>query len=168
MQSKLLAPVTFCLGIILLIAGNGKGQESMARLPAQPQPVTKKLPRYPPIARAACVQGSVAVLVDIDSNGKVTGTSLLYGHALLRRSAEASALEWIFGASKEELGQRREVIRFVFQILPFEVPEKKLKPVWSTATDVEIRVHPSEPSCTHCSEKRRRELRRGGCTKQPD
>jgi TonB family protein len=167
MQSKFLGRVTLCLGIVLLFASSGKAQEPISRLPAQPQPVMKKLPPYPPIARAACAQGSVAVLVEIDSNGKVTGTSALYGHALFRRTAEASAHEWTFDASTKELGQRREVIRFVFRILPFDVPEKKLKPVWATSTDVEIRVHPSEPSCDDCSEKRRRELRRGGCPEQP-
>jgi hypothetical protein len=108
----------------------------------------------------------VAVLVEIDSNGKVTGTNVLYGHALLRRAAEVAAHEWIFDATNENLGQRREVIRFVFHILPFEISEKKLKPVWATATDVEIRVHPGEPSCDDCSEKRRKELRRGGCPAQ--
>jgi hypothetical protein len=109
---------------------------------------------------------SVALLVEIDSIGTLTGTNVLYGHALLMRVAEAALREWIF-ASNENLGQRREVIRFVFHVLPFEISAKKLKPVWVAATDVEIRAHPSEPSCDDCSEKRRRELRRGGCPTQP-
>jgi len=167
MQTRLVRRFILCLGVILLFAGSGNGQEPKPRLPSQPQPATKKLPSYPPIARAACAQGSVAVLVEIDTTGKVAATDVLYGHPLLRRVAEASAHEWTFDASTEELGQRREVIRFVFQILPFEVPEKKLKPIWTTAMDVEIRVHPLEPSCDDCTEKHRRELRRGGCPTQP-
>jgi Gram-negative bacterial TonB protein C-terminal len=166
MQIRPIRRFTLCLGIVLIFAGSENAQKPLPRLP-QPLPLTKKLPSYPPIARAACAQDSVAVLVDIDSTGKVTATDVVYGHPLLRRVAEASAHEWTFDASKEELGQRREVIRFTFKILPFEVSEKKLKPVWATATDVEIRVHPSEPSCDDCSEKRRRELRRGGCPAQP-
>jgi len=167
MKTKLVKRFILCLVVNLMFTRSGNGQEPKPRLPLQPQPVTKKLPSYPPIARAACAQGSVAVLVEIDTTGKVTATDVLYGHPLLRRVAEASAHEWTFDASKEELGQRREVIRFVFQILPFEVPEKKLKPVWATAMDVQIRVHPSEPSCDDCTEKHRRELRRGGCPTQP-
>jgi len=150
-------------GVILFFPGSGIAQDSRARVRSQPQPVNKKLPSYPPMARAACAQGSVAVLVEIDTTGKVTATDVLYGHPLLRRVAGDSAHEWTFDGSEEELGQRREVIRFSFRILPFEVSEKKLKPIWRTPTDVEIRVHPSEPSCDDCSEKRRLELRRGGC-----
>ena len=163
MQMNLLNPLSFCLVVIVFLSANGIAQDSKARLPSQPQPVIKKLPSYPPIARAACAQGSVAVLVEIDTTGKVTATDVLYGHALLRRVAGDSAHDWTFDGSKEELGQRREVIRFSFRIMPFEVSEKNLKPIWKTPTDVEIRVHPSEPSCDDCSEKRRRKLRRGGC-----
>lgn len=129
MQAKLVNFIV-SLDVILLLAASANAQEPKPRLPPQPQPITKKLPLYPPIARAACAQGSVAVLVAIDTTGKVTATDVLYGHPLLRRAAEGAAHQWIFDASKEELGQRREVIRFVFQVLPFEVPEKKLKPVW--------------------------------------
>ena len=167
MQSKILSRFVSSMGILLLFGGASIAQDSAKRLPAQPQPITKKLPPYPPIARAACAQGAVAVVVAIDSKGQVTDTNVLYGHALLRSVAEKSAHEWKFDVVKDELGQRREVIRFIFRVLPFEVSEKKLKPVWVTATDVEIRVHPYEPSCDDCSEKRRRELRRGGCPTQP-
>jgi hypothetical protein len=107
------------------------------------------------------------VLVNVDSTGNVTATEILYGHPLLRRSAEAAARAWIFDASKDDSIGRREVVRFVFRILPFETPEKKLKPVWSGKTDVEIRSHPMEPTCDDCTEKRRRQLRRGGCPSQP-
>jgi len=109
------------------------------------------------------VQGAVAVLVDVDATGKVTAADIFYGHPLLRRSAEAAARAWTFDVSKDDPSVRREVIRFSFHILPFETPEKKLKPVWSSNTDVEIKSYPMEPSCDDCSEKRRRQLRHGGC-----
>jgi len=47
-------------------------------------PASTELPSYPPLAWAACVQGSVAILVDVDSEGRVTGTDVLYGHPLLK------------------------------------------------------------------------------------
>jgi hypothetical protein len=107
------------------------------------------------------------VIVDVDTRGKVIEADVLYGHPLLWRAAVDAARGWTFDAAEEGAGVRREVLRFVFRILPFEVPEKKLKAVWSSRTDVEIRAHPSEPSCEDCSEKRRRQLRRGGCPPQP-
>ncbi len=156
-----------CLLTILTSANAGLTVQGPKRLPSQPQPHTTVLPTYPPIARAACLQGPIAVVVDVDSMGKVVETDALYGHPLLRRAAENAARGWTFEAAEEGSGLRREVLRFVFRILPFEVSEKKLKAVWSSRTEVEIRTHPSEPSCTHCDEKRRRQLRRGGCPRQP-
>lgn len=156
--------ILFILATVVLCAIAGRGFQAPARFPAQPQSVTREIPRYPPIARAACIQGAVAVLVNVDSTGKVTATDTLYGHPLLRRSAEEAASAWTFGSSKDESSVRREVLRFVFHILPFETPAKKLKPVWSGDADVEIKAYPAEPSCDDCSEKRRRQLRHGGCS----
>lgn len=167
MQNKILNRISSLIATVLIVGGASIAQQPTTRPQSQPQAVTRKLPPYPPIARAACAQGSVAVLVDIELNGNVTATDVLYGHTLLRGTAEATARNWTFDVNKKEAGQRREVIRFSFQILPFEVSEKKLKPVWVTATDVEIRVHPLEPSCDHCDENRLRQLRRGGCPPQP-
>jgi len=163
----MLRSLSICLGIVLWTISAAVAQSPMPRLRLKPQPVSTKLPTYPPIARAACAQGTVAVLVEIDWKGKVTSTDVLYGHPLLTRIAETTARDWTFDTSKEDLGSRREVIRFLFEIAPFEVSEKELKPIWKTPTDVQIRVHPPEPICDDCSEKRRKELRRGGCPGQP-
>ena len=135
-----------------------------AHFPARPQPVTTELPRYPLIARSACAQGTVGVLVTIDATGKVSATDVLYGHPLFRRSAIDAARAWTFDAAKDDAGPRREILRFGFRILPLARPEKKLKPVWSSPTDVEIRTHPPEASCEDCSEKRRHELGRKMCS----
>jgi TonB family protein len=156
--------ILIALAIVLLSTIASVGFQGSPRFPVRPQPLTTEIPKYPPIARAACVQGAVALLVDVDSTGKVTAADILYGHPLLRRTAEAAARAWTFDAAKDDSGGRREVIRFVFHILPFETPEKKLKPVWSSNTDVEIKSHPMEPSCDDCSERRRRQLRQGGCS----
>jgi len=167
MYKMLIRLFALCLQTILLSSSAGLAGQEPKRLPSQPQPSTTVVPMYPPFARAACIQGPVAVVVDVDSMGKVVDTDALYGHPLLWRTAEDAARDWTFDAAKEGSGLRREVLRFVFRILPFEVSEKKLKAVWSGRTEVEIRTHPSEPSCTHCDDKRRRQLRRGGCPPQP-
>ena len=136
--------VTILLSLASLILASiaSPGSQKPPQFPLRPQPLTTELPKYPAIARASCTQGAVGLLVNVDSTGNVTATEILYGHPLLRRSAEAAARAWIFDASKDDSIGRREVVRFVFRILPFETPEKKLKPVWSGKTDVEIRSHP--------------------------
>lgn len=156
--------ILVALAVVILASIASLAFQGPPRFPLRPQPLTTEIPKYPPIARATCTQGAVAVVVDVDKTGKVTATDILYGHPLLRRTAEAAARAWTFDASKDDSSARREVIRFVFHILPFETPEKKLKPILSGNTDVEIRSHPMEPSCDDCSEKRRRQLRHGGCS----
>lgn len=131
--------------------------------PNGPAVVSTDLPSYPPLARAACVQGSVGVVVEMGAEGQVIGTDILYGHPLLRSAAEVAAKKWQFAAVNGVVARRRQVLRFTFRILPFEVPDKRLKPSFTRPTDVEIRSHPSEPSCTHCSPRREKELRKGGC-----
>jgi TonB family protein len=135
-----------------------------SHFPGRPQPVTTELPKYPSIARSACVQGTVGVLVTIDGTGKVNATDVLYGHPLLQRSAMDAARAWTFEAAKDDAGTRRELLRFGFRILPLATPVKKLKPLWSSPRDVEIRAHPPEGSCEDCCEKRRRELGRKMCS----
>jgi TonB family protein len=149
------------LGSFTLFALVTLGQTNF---PPRPQPVATSLPSYPSIARAACVQGTVGVLVTIDGTGQVKATDVLYGHPLLRRAATDAAQRWAFDAAKDDAATRREVLRFGFHISPYGTPEKKLKPVWSGATDVVIRVLPPEGSCDDCSEKRRRELSRKMCS----
>ena len=128
---------------------------------SEPKVKSTELPSYPPLARAACVQGSVAVLVEIGEEGQVTATDILYGHTLLRSAADSAAKKWRFEARSDTA--RREVLRFTFRILPFETPAKRLKAILTRPTDVEIRSYPPEPSCDDCSPRRLKELRKGGC-----
>src|SRR5215475_8129259 len=122
MSSKMPRQVSVCLGIILLSTIVGIAQSPRTRLPPKPQPVKTKLPTYPPIARAACAQGAVAVLVEVDSKGKVTSTDILYGHPLLTRIAEAAARAWIFDKSSEELGARAMSFALSFRSCPLRFP----------------------------------------------
>ena len=38
------------------------------------------VPSYPGLARQACVEGSVAIVVEIDRDGYPTSTDVLFGH----------------------------------------------------------------------------------------
>jgi TonB family protein len=53
--------------------------------------ISKPEPVYPPIAKAARVQGTVRVLVVVDENGEVITAQAANGHPLLQQAAEAAA-----------------------------------------------------------------------------
>ena len=53
-------------------------------------------PIYPPIARAARVQGSVQIEVVIDEEGNVISATVVDGHPLLRQAALEAAQQWKF------------------------------------------------------------------------
>ena len=163
---KLLIPqLAICLHSILFAGSYTFAFQGPLRFPPRPKPETRVIPAFPPIARAACIEGTVSVVVDVNSTGRVTNADVLYGHPLLWQTAVEAARNWAYNPESLDVGTRREALRFSFRILPFEVSEKEIKPIWISETEVEIRSYPSEPSCTHCTEKRRRQLRRGGCPK---
>jgi len=80
---------------------------SQDELPTQPRPYTenffidggilndkaisKPQPAYPPIAKAARAQGTVAVRVFVNTDGDVTFTQALSGHPLLQAAAVEAA-----------------------------------------------------------------------------
>ncbi|HWS89487.1 MAG TPA: TonB family protein [Pyrinomonadaceae bacterium] len=53
--------------------------------------VSKPLPAYPPIAKAANAQGTVSVQVVVDERGRVISARAVSGHPLLRQAAAAAA-----------------------------------------------------------------------------
>jgi periplasmic protein TonB len=64
------------------------------------QGVTKGLliqkiePAYPPLARAARVQGEVVLSALIDSNGQITNLQLISGHPMLVPAAISAVKQW--------------------------------------------------------------------------
>jgi protein TonB len=69
----------------------------------------KAQPSYPPIAKAARIQGQVQVQISISETGAVTDVVLLSGHPLLREAALQSAKQWVF-IPTELNGQRVRAI----------------------------------------------------------
>jgi protein TonB len=53
-------------------------------------------PPYPPLARAARVEGAVVVELTIDERGSVTSARALSGHPLLKDAAVNAARQWTF------------------------------------------------------------------------
>jgi TonB family protein len=53
-------------------------------------------PAYPPLARAAGVQGSVVLQVEISIEGRVQNVSVVSGHALLNEAAIQAVRQWTY------------------------------------------------------------------------
>jgi protein TonB len=58
--------------------------------------ISKPAPQYPAIAKAAGVQGPVAVQVLIDEQGRVLSAKATSGHPLLQQAAVQTAYKWRF------------------------------------------------------------------------
>ena len=59
-------------------------------------PLDAKLPLYPPIARAAHIEGDVTLMLEIQPDGKVGQVKVEGGPEMLRAVAVFSANAWIF------------------------------------------------------------------------
>jgi protein TonB len=55
--------------------------------------ISKPAPAYPPMAKAAHVQGTVNVEVVVDENGNVISARAVSGHALLQQAAVQAAYQ---------------------------------------------------------------------------
>jgi protein TonB len=62
--------------------------------------VDKPVPVYPPIAKAAGIQGSVSVEILVDEQGRVVSAKATTGHALLRVAAQQAAMRASFTPTK--------------------------------------------------------------------
>lgn len=64
--------------------------------PAQANLIQKVEPVYPPLARAARVQGVVLLSATIDNTGQVVGVSVVSGHPLLNDAAVEAVRQWVY------------------------------------------------------------------------
>ena len=60
------------------------------------QPEVLVLPKYPPLARLAHIEGSVTFTAEIDSNGNTAGFALLKGHPMLSGAVKEAVNGWKF------------------------------------------------------------------------
>jgi TonB family protein len=81
----------------------------LSSLPFQPQVLV--LPEYPPLARLANIEGSVAFKTEIGSDGSTTNLFFESGHPMLRPTVEKAVSAWKF--SNEAVHQQiRATIEF--------------------------------------------------------
>ncbi|HMV52012.1 MAG TPA: TonB family protein [Blastocatellia bacterium] len=82
----------------------------------QPTVVRAVAPKYPPLARVTNAQGTVIVSVKINNQGNVVSASAIEGHVLLRKAAEAAAIEWQFDSSGTLAENRETQVIFSFSL----------------------------------------------------
>jgi Gram-negative bacterial TonB protein C-terminal len=68
------------------------------------QPISAPLPEYPPIARAASVEGAFTFAVDVQPDGRTTNFAVEQGAGLFRAAMENASHEWVF--PQQAAGQR--------------------------------------------------------------
>jgi TonB family protein len=84
----------------LLLAG-GLGL-CAAAFAATPRAIVSRVsPAYPELARRMHVSGKVVLLVSIQPDGKVSGTKVESGHALLAPAAQDAVSRWRFAPGPE-------------------------------------------------------------------
>jgi len=69
--------------------------------PLSPEEAAKNLikqvpPEYPPIARAARIQGTVVLQVLIDKHGNVSQVGVVSGHPMLQQAALEAVRQWVY------------------------------------------------------------------------
>jgi hypothetical protein len=105
------------------------------------------VPGYPHLARAASLQGTAGVTIEIGSDGKVISAEASGASPLLLRETEANIREWTFGPFPE--GVRFPVRHKVIYVYKLEGKQAYYDPlpkvVLSLPDRVEIKSQPPEP-----------------------
>jgi len=146
--------IIVCL-VLMLASGLASAQTTKGRSRFDgATPVNRVIPEYPPLARTACVQGIVSVLVSFDDTGTVSSAEVIFGPPLLQPVALAAAKQWRFEAVPET--QRRQVVQFNFTLVSSKALRRRGKPAVSESTKVDVRAPPAEITCNDCDERGRK------------
>jgi len=68
------------------------------------KPSKADFPVYPPIAKAARVQGVVISRLEFDANGNISKVEIVNGPALLAKAVEKSEEQWVFHSDTNSAG----------------------------------------------------------------
>jgi TonB family protein len=79
-----------------LFAMDAKGNVQLPAGIAVGLQISKVAPKYPPLAKAAHVQGTVVLDAEISKEGTVTSLHVLTGPAMLQQSALDAVRQWVF------------------------------------------------------------------------
>jgi TonB family protein len=114
-----------------------------------PGTVVAVAPEYPDVALQAQVEGSVAVRVEIDRKGLVRSATVVSGHPLLTKSAEAAARLWEFDQAKNSATADRQ-LTFVYNLLPSNACWQKTLARFLPPDRINVSRRRVVPSCQDC------------------
>jgi TonB family protein len=85
-----------------------------------PKVIKAVAPDYPPIAKAAHIEGEWRVDATIDSTGTVAEIDIINPPKLkiLREAVEKAAVRWKFEPSRNTLEKRKVQLTFIFRFVP--------------------------------------------------
>lgn len=115
---KKFAAISF---VMMLLTGAILARNSLQK--TEPHKVIKAVaPIYPPIAKAAHLEGEFRVDATIDSAGTVVAIDILHPPKLkiLREVVERAAVQWKFEASGNPAEKRKVQLSFIFRFVPEE------------------------------------------------
>jgi TonB family protein len=102
----------------VLIAQTTESPQRMKEKEVRKNLLDHPKPSYPPIARAAHIQGDVQIAVLIDSGGKVSEENFLSGPPMLQQAALEAVKKWTFTPFATD-GTAHEVVTVL--TLPFRL-----------------------------------------------
>jgi outer membrane biosynthesis protein TonB len=120
--------------IVAVLAAMALNQASLSQKPVTPILVSASLPTYPPIWRAAHIQGNVVAFVTI-KNGVVVGTKILSGENHLDVSTIANLKTWQF----EDGVNATITVTYTYEILG-EPTEERTNPEVEILPNLDVRI----------------------------
>jgi hypothetical protein len=147
------------VGLFLLLIGTTAAQEE------KPIIYVKHLEppvRYPPVARATMLQGTVIVALTIEPDGTVLkvesipGDASTVGYPLLRDETEKLVKRWIFACVNcSPNASYEKKIKFIYRIEGEGIRYDDTRVIMDLPDQVTITVSP--PECDHCPPKKKSE-----------
>jgi len=140
MKSQIVSNTFISLLIITLLPMNAVVLSKVQAPPSQSISVMQAVPpRYPLVAAAANVSGTVTVEVQVSARGDVMSSRAIDGNKFLRTSAENAARRWLFAPIDERANVRVACLTFVFTIMPRDTLPDELLPIFIPPYQIEIR-----------------------------
>jgi TonB family protein len=122
-----------------------------------PQPYLEPfiVPNYPPLARAARVQGDVKIRFAVNEKGETEELTVVSGHPMLKDAAVKNIKSWKFGWPEACKGCRvtREVTFHYKLFEDIAKPSRRLSVTWLENDDIVIQTDPVPIETLYSTEK---------------
>ena len=132
-MTRIFVVLTFALGFAFAGETTERSVQSM------------DVPKYPPLAYQARVQGTVKLSVVVNAEGQVESATVVSGPELLQGAASENVKSWRFAASTERGSSQLNVVyeyKLEGKEIPYALPDKQH---WRVHLELPSRVEISAP-----------------------